>query len=72
MTPRAGVKTTPAIETRLLGPPDPKRGPLFGNLAAKPQTPCSALVYSAGGGDTCVPQHMSHLRFAQAGSVIFK
>src|SRR6266700_8398864 len=29
MTPRAGVKTTPATETRLTGPPDPKRGPHF-------------------------------------------
>jgi|GEM_PF-2661934 hypothetical protein len=29
MTPRAGVKTTPATETRLLGALDPKRGPQF-------------------------------------------
>src|SRR2546425_10592562 len=29
MTPRAGVKTTPAIETRLLGPPIPSGGPSF-------------------------------------------
>jgi len=29
MTPRAGVKTTPAIETRLLGPPIPSGGPFF-------------------------------------------
>src|SRR5713226_7449749 len=29
MTPRAGVKTTLAIETRLPGLPDPKRGPHF-------------------------------------------
>ena len=29
MTPRAGVKTTPAIETRPLGPPIPSGGPSF-------------------------------------------
>jgi hypothetical protein len=29
MTPRAGVKTTPASEMRLPGLPDPKRGPHF-------------------------------------------
>src|SRR5712692_4207910 len=29
MTPRAGVKTTPAIETRLPGPPIPSGGPSF-------------------------------------------
>ena len=32
MTPRAGVKTTPAIETRLLGPPIPSGGPFYFSL----------------------------------------
>src|SRR5919108_1873307 len=35
MTPRAGVKTTLAIETRLTGPPIPSGGPIF--LSAPPK-----------------------------------
>src|SRR5712692_10112012 len=54
MTPRAGVKTTLAIETRLPGLPDPKRGPHF--LCSEPRShtshrslrnyPCLALSVS--------------------------
>src|SRR5712664_2653041 len=67
MTPRAGVKTTPAIETRLPGPPDPKRGPLlFAILPQDPKTPSRSLIHSARNGDARLAQHMRHLRLAQA------
>ena len=43
MTPRAGVKTTLAIETRLPGLPDPKRGPHFFYVPNPAVTPPIAL-----------------------------
>src|SRR5689334_2522974 len=53
MTPRAGVKTTPAIETRLQGAPDPKRGPHFLSLFLRSTSPV-----------TCLAQRHSHWRRA--------
>jgi hypothetical protein len=79
MTPRAGVKTTPAIETRLLGPPIPSGGPsFFPNPAARFENPGSLyftlrathpfpqLVDFAGDGDFRLAQHVGYLRLAQA------
>src|SRR6266700_1076876 len=44
MTPRAGVKTTPATETRLTGPPDPKRGPHFFSSVESPFDKCTCIA----------------------------
>jgi hypothetical protein len=67
MTPRAGVRTTPAIETRLQGAPDPKRGPLyFPQSCLKNQESKLELIHSAGDGDFGLAEHVAHLRFAQA------
>jgi hypothetical protein len=59
MTPRAGVKRRQQLKRAFWGP-------FFFDPATRFQNPGSALVYPAGDGDTCLPKHMRHLRFAQA------
>src|SRR5215469_1513601 len=71
MTPRAGVKTTPAIETRLLGPPIPSGGPFFLS-PADPAAFSLLLVDLARHSDARSTEYMCYLCLAQTRSVIFK
>src|SRR5205814_4702232 len=56
MTPRAGVKTTPATETRLQGPPIPSEGPSFFHRAIDS---CKCSGFRLFSGASTPPYHSS-------------